>query len=148
MLTTTRSEDRISRHLGIIRAHEHCILLVDHDLLVRRGLSEALAMRGCRVEDVGSGEEALDALHSGLSPCLVFLDPRMPDGSAWLFRAMQLADRALAAVPVAVLSTMDVSPAMADALQIDEWLVKPPDIDAMVRLAATYCRCGLGYGIA
>ena len=125
-------------------AHQHEILLVDDHFAVRRALREALTLLGCRVEDVGSGEEALDALRMGLSPCLIFLDPRMPHGSARVFRNLQLADPELVDVPVAVLSAMDASPEMEAALQTDEWLVKPPDIEAMVRLAASYCRDGLG----
>src|SRR5258705_13860288 len=98
-------------------AHQHEILLVDDHIAVRRALGEALTLLGCRVETVGSGEEALDALRTGLSPCLIFLDPWMPHGSARLFRDLQLADRELVDVPVAVLSAMDASPEMEIALQ-------------------------------
>ena len=125
-------------------AHQHEILLVGDHFAVRRALSQALTLMGCRVEHVGSGEEAFEALLAGMSPCLVFLDPRMPHESARLFRAMQLADPELAAVPVAVLSAMEPSPELEYALHVDEWLVKPPDVEAMVRLAASYCRNGLG----
>jgi CheY-like chemotaxis protein len=140
----TNAPDPSSAGRARNRAHEHCILLVDDHGVVRRALGEALSVFGCRVVDVGSGEEACQALRSGLSPCLVFLDPGMAHGSAWLFPAMQLANRDFAAIPVAVLSAMDVSPGMAEALHVDEWLVKPPDIEAMVRLTVSYCRDGLG----
>lgn len=124
--------------------HLHEILLVDDHMAVRRALSEALTLSGCHVVDAGGGEEALAALRAGLSPCFVFLDPGMPHASAWRFRAAQLADPELADIPVAILSVMDASPDLARALSIDDWFVKPPDIDAMLRLVDCRCRNDVG----
>jgi two-component system, chemotaxis family, chemotaxis protein CheY len=121
-------------------AHLHEILLVDDHMVVRRALGEALTLSGYYVVDVGSGEEALSALRDGLSPCFIFLDPGMPHASARRFRAAQLADPELAEIPVAILSAMDVSPDIAGALWIDDWLVKPPEIEAMLRLVDSRCR--------
>ena len=119
--------------------HLHEVLLVDDHMVVRRALGEALTLSGCHVVDAGSGEEALSALRDGLSPCFIFLDPGMPHASARLFRAAQLSDPELAEIPVAILSAMDVSPDIASALWIDDWFVKPPDVDAMLRLVDSCC---------
>ena len=135
-------DSRITTRRKRALLHEHCILLVDDHFVVRRALAEALTMLECHVVGVGGGEEALDTLRAGLSPCVIFLDPRMPRASGWLFRAAQLADPTLADIPVFVLSAMAVSPDMASALLVDEWLVKPPDPEAMVRLTASYCGHG------
>jgi CheY-like chemotaxis protein len=130
----------IETHLVTPVVHLHEILLVDDHMVVRRALGEALTLSGCHVVDAGSGEEALSALRDGLSPCFIFLDPGMLHASAAMFRAVQLADPELAEIPVAVLSAMDASREMARALAIDDWLVKPPDIDAMLRLVDSRCR--------
>jgi DNA-binding NtrC family response regulator len=124
--------------------HLHEILLVDDHMAVRRALGEALTLSGCRVVDVGSGEEALSALRADLSPCLIFLDPRIPHGSARVFRTAQLADPELAEIPVAILSAMEPSPEVARKLAVDEWLVKPPDIDAMLQLVERHCHNDVG----
>jgi len=120
-------------------AHQHCILLIDDHLVVRAGLKAALTMLHCRVMDTGNATEALDLLQRGLRPCLIFLDPEMALAGAWLFRAFQLADQQLATIPVAILSARDLCMATADGLLVRHWLVKPPDIEEMVQLAATYC---------
>jgi len=134
----------IEPHLVTRVVHLHEILLVDDHMAVRRALGEALTLSGSHVVDVGSGEEALSALRDGLSPCFVFLDPGMPHAGARLFRAAQLADPELAEIPVAILSAMDASPDIAGALWIDDWLVKPPEIDAMLRLVDSRCPNDVG----
>jgi CheY-like chemotaxis protein len=129
-----------TRSLGASETgHRHCILLIDDHFEVRAALKAALTILDCHVMDTGTGAEALKCLHGGLRPCLIFLDPGMPRGSAWLFRTFQLADPQLATIPVAVLSGRDLCPATADSLHVSHWLVKPPDIEEMVRLAASYC---------
>lgn len=119
--------------------HRHRILLIDDYFEVRAALKAALTILDCRVMDASRGSEALKLLRGGFRPCLIFLDPGMPHDGAWLFRAVQLADPQLATIPVAVLSGRDPCPATADSLHVSQWLVKPPDIEEMVRLAASYC---------
>src|SRR4029450_1270759 len=94
MMLETATE--IEAHLVTPVVHLHEILIVDDHVALPRALGEALTLSGSHVVDVGSGEEALDALRAGLSPCFIFLDPRMPHASASLFRAAQLADPELA----------------------------------------------------
>lgn len=120
-------------------AHRHHILLIDDHFVVRAALKAALKILECHVMDTGTGAEALKYLHGGLRPCVIFLDPGMPRGRAWLFRTFQLADPQLATIPVAILSAQDRCPATAGELHVSHWLVKPPDAEEMVRLAASYC---------
>jgi CheY-like chemotaxis protein len=107
--------------------------------VVRAAIKTALTVFGCRVTDTGRGAEALKLLYAGPRPCLIFLDPGLPQGSALLFRTFQLADASLATVPVAILSLRERCPDMARELRVSHWLVKPPDVEEMVRLAAAYC---------
>lgn len=119
--------------------HRHGVLLIDDHVEVRAALTAALTILDCRAMDASRGSEALKLLRGGFRPCLIFLDPGMPHDGAWLFRAVQLADPQLATIPVAVWSGRDRCPATADSLHVSHWLVKPPNIEEMVRLAARYC---------
>lgn len=139
------SESTSFLHRGRETRHRHCIVLLDDHFVVRAALKAALTILDCRVVDAGSGREALDILRGGLRPCLIFLDPGMPHGGAWLFREFQLADPQLATIPVAILSARDRCPATAGELRVSHWLVKPPDVEEMVRLAASHCGADTGH---
>jgi len=119
--------------------HRHCVLLLDDDFVFRAALKAVLRILDVRVVDAGSGQEGLDILRGGLRPCVVFIDPEMPQGGAWLFRACQVRDQQLATIPVAILSARSVCPTTASGLHAIDWLVKPGDVEQMVCLAASYC---------
>lgn len=76
------------------------ILLIDDDDDVRTAFSLALRRRGHRVAEATNGRDALALLEGGLRPTLILLDSEMPllDGAG--FRAAQLANPALARIPV------------------------------------------------
>src|SRR5512132_4356371 len=83
---------------------EKRILIVEDDVDVRDALMQVLEFEGYRVTGASNGEEALAALRAGGRPSLILLDLMMPVMNGSQFRAAQLADRALAAIPVIVLS--------------------------------------------
>ncbi len=85
------------------------------------------------------GRQGLVALQRHL-PCVVLLDLTMPVMNGWEFRAaqQQLTDRALASIPVIVITAWANAKEHAEALGADGLLTKPIDIDRMVAIAREY----------
>ena len=82
----------------------HKILIVDDDADIREVLTEVLRDTGHEVVTAANGQEALDVLRSGSSPCLVLLDLMMPVMDGYLFLEAQKNDPALAGIPIAVIT--------------------------------------------
>ncbi|HEY5676935.1 MAG TPA: response regulator [Myxococcales bacterium] len=80
------------------------VLLVEDDRDLRSVIAEALRRAGLAVHEAADGQQALDLVASGVRPRLILLDIVMPvmDGFTFL-RHKQMA-RALAQVPVIVIS--------------------------------------------
>ncbi len=83
------------------------ILVVEDELGQREALAEVLSRLGYEVQCAANGSEALELMrHSESLPGLILLDLMMPVMDGWEFRAAQRKDRALADVPVVVLSAL------------------------------------------
>jgi CheY-like chemotaxis protein len=81
------------------------VLVVEDDVDVRESLVEVLADRGYILLAAANGKEALEMLRGGgTKPGLILLDIMMPVMDGQQFRAAQLEDPELAAIPVIVLS--------------------------------------------
>jgi CheY-like chemotaxis protein len=81
------------------------VLVVDDDPTIREVLIELLSMGGCLALAARSGRTALELLRSRRPPpAVILLDLVMPDMDGWRFRAEQLADPSLSAIPVIVMS--------------------------------------------
>ena len=77
------------------------ILLVDDDDDVRAAFGQALRRRGHEVAEASDGNEAPKLLvEAGMRPSLIVLDNDMPNLDGRGFRAAQLADPAIARIPV------------------------------------------------
>lgn len=107
------------------------ILIVEDDLDIREALAEALGFEGYDVFLAENGQEALDVLRAGPLPHVILLDLLMPVMNGWQFRQEQLADPALAGVPVIVVSAS----APGDA-RPDRYLPKPFSIDELLSAVA------------
>jgi CheY-like chemotaxis protein len=84
------------------------ILVVEDERGQREALAEVLSRLGYEVQCAANGSEALELMrHSESLPGLILLDLIMPVMDGWQFRAAQRKDRALADVPVVVLSALD-----------------------------------------
>jgi CheY-like chemotaxis protein len=98
--------------------------------------------RGSGLEAVGTtnGREVLEQLQGGLRPCLIVLDMEMPDMDGLAFRRAQLADPAMANIPV-VVATGGGGAVEADAraVGLTVLLRKPVDPDALRRAFNDYC---------
>jgi chemosensory pili system protein ChpA (sensor histidine kinase/response regulator) len=104
------------------------VLIIDDDLDIRREVSEILREEGLEVMTARNGGEALQLLRSSLPPSVILLDLMMPGTSGWEFRRSQLAEPALAAIPVLVFSSFDRGPRNAADLRAAGFLTKPCSI--------------------
>ena len=116
------------------------VLAVDDDYDVLFALQDVLEMEGYRVIPARDGREALDLLRRGLRPALVLLDLMMPEVSGWEFRAQQMADPALAAIPVVVLSGQGLSAREVASLGVDGYLKKPVDLEQLLTTVSRYAQ--------
>src|SRR5262245_18673808 len=114
------------------------VLVVEDDADTAEALSELLALRGYRSEVSSNGQRALDRLRSGDRPCLILLDIMMPVKNGWDVREELLADRALAGIPVVVVTADMASMARAKSQQIP-LLAKPIDPAQLLAAVERYC---------
>ena len=80
------------------------VLVVDDDRDLVRLMSRYLSLEGFAPVTAANGRDALDYLQGGGAAKVILLDLRMPIMDGWAFRRAQLADPAIARIPVVVLS--------------------------------------------
>jgi CheY-like chemotaxis protein len=85
------------------------VLIVDNDEGVRESLTALLEDHDYDVAVAGDGAAALAMLRDGYRPGVILLDLAMPVMDGWDFRAAQLRDPALSAIPVVVMSAAGFS---------------------------------------
>ncbi len=115
-----------------------CVLVVDDDSAVRRMILLLLRSDGYETESANDGAEAL-ALMRQRRPCLVLLDINMPLMDGWEFRKQQLADPALADVPVVCITGI-VHPEDVERILGVPCLRKPVDFPSLIRAVEKFCR--------
>jgi CheY-like chemotaxis protein len=115
-----------------------CVLVVDDDSAVRRMILLLLRSDGYETESAKDGAEAL-ALMRRRRPCLVLLDLTMPMMDGWEFRKHQLADPALADIPVVCMTGIVHSEDVERILGIP-CLRKPVDFPSLIRAVEKFCR--------
>src|SRR4051812_20455497 len=114
------------------------VLVVDDDRDLRAGLILILEAEGYRVAGAADGQQALEALRAGPRPDVILLDMMMPVLSGWAFRERQLADPALADVPVVVFSAVGDAVGKADALGDVGYLQKPVEVDQLLAVVERF----------
>ena len=75
------------------------VLIVDDDARIRALMARLLETSGYTAVEAANGKEALASMRQR-RPCVILLDLQMPIMDGWEFRRQQLADPALAEVPV------------------------------------------------
>lgn len=123
MLSCARMEEPYTTAAATRR---RTILVVDDDECVRESLSLALELEGYATVRAAHGIDALIALRTGPRPAVIVLDLEMPVMPGWEFRERQLADPALAGIPVVVVSSS------SRTVRADRRLCKPFDLDALI----------------
>ena len=107
------------------------IMVVDDDPDFREALIACLEREQYEVVAAANGQLALELLQWGIVPSVILLDLMMPVMSGWELRRHQLADPALASIPVIVMSADPRSAQLADSPGVHAVLTKPVDIDEL-----------------
>ena len=114
------------------------ILIVDDDDDARQILGAVLGLSGYLVWQARDGQEALQQLRGACRPAAIVLDLCMPGMDGRAFRAAQVADPALAGIPIVVLSGEADGREEAAALGVAGYLRKPVELGALVALLQRY----------
>jgi two-component system NtrC family sensor kinase len=122
MAATQRSVAARAHVASSVREGGCRILLAEDDDDISESVKVVLEDAGYTVERCRNGKEALERLRQDPAD-LIVLDLMMPVMDGWEFRAQQRADRAIADVPVVVI-TADAS-AKAAAVHADSYVRKP-----------------------
>jgi two-component system chemotaxis response regulator CheY len=121
------------------------ILIVEDDADSRVMLAAMLAAHGYTAALAADGAEGL--LHARQSPpCLILLDLMMPVMDGATFRAQQLADPALASIPVMVISGRHNARTLATELGAIGVMAKPIVMEALLDVVRKHCDAGAGAG--
>jgi DNA-binding response OmpR family regulator len=109
------------------------LLIVEDDPDIRESLGELLAAEGFVVSVAENGRSALDHLGScEVLPQVILLDLMMPVMNGEQFRAAQLADERLSAIPIVIMSAARELTQTGERLQAAAVLKKPLGIDPLV----------------
>jgi CheY-like chemotaxis protein len=117
------------------RSVSRYVLVVDDDIDVRESMADILRVEGVEAVVAGDGREALRLLQTRSDkPSLILLDLMMPRMSGWELLEHLGMDRALAAIPVCVVSASGASlPSGAQAM-----LSKPFDMQRLLDVVARH----------
>jgi CheY-like chemotaxis protein len=121
------------------REHTRAVLVVDDDEDIRIVIGEVLELAGYRTITATDGEDALTLLRRDPGLGLVLLDMMMPGVDGWEFRRRQLAEPALARVPVVVLSGAGNTEQIAREIGADGFLSKPVSKKDLLEMVSRYC---------
>lgn len=126
--------------MGALSRPDPPVLVVEDDADTRMMLQTCLELSGIPCVVAADGRQGLVALQRH-HPCVVLLDLTMPVMTGWEFRAEQqkLSDRALASIPIIVVTAWANAKEHAAAMGADGLLTKPVDVDRMVAIAREYC---------
>ena len=116
------------------------VLVIDDDADIRFAAVRLLQSDGYTAVAAENGREALRLLRRGVRPQLILLDLRMPVMDGFAFRAAQLADPALARIPVVVVSADGARvPKAAKELRAVAAVEKPVDGDELLGVVNEFC---------
>jgi CheY-like chemotaxis protein len=114
------------------------VLIVEDDESAREALAAFLEAEGYPVCEAANGREALDrARQEGIGAIL--LDIMMPVMDGWEFRAVQLEDATLAAIPVMVITADGSTRDRAASLGLQEYMTKPIQFPRLLQFVGRHC---------
>jgi two-component system chemotaxis response regulator CheY len=118
----------------------HRILIVEDDDTIRESLVDFLGDNGYVAVGAIHGRDALDKLRAtAVPPCLIVLDLMMPVMDGESFRAHQLQDPTLSAIPTVVMSAYRELERRAAAIKAIAYLNKPLHLDQLLDLVQAHC---------
>ena len=115
------------------------MLLVEDNPDSNAALELFLRSHGYDVMTAFDGEQAIERLRAGPRPSVVLLDVMMPGKDGNAFRREQLADPALASIPVIVFSGAYDVGGIAERLGVRDYLTKPVDVQRLLDTVRRYC---------
>jgi CheY-like chemotaxis protein len=118
----------------------HQVLVVEDDAALREIYAGALRGFGHEVRTAGDGAAALETLHNGWVPCVVFLDLRMPGMDGWELSRRLRADERFRSVPVVVVAAHFRIDAEATEIGAAAWLQKPFDLALLDQETRALCQ--------
>ena len=118
-----------------------CVLIVEDDADVLEMMDILMTSHGYETMRAGNGLEALDQLRER-RPCLILLDLQMPVMDGFDFRRHQLADPALASIPVLCITAMFDTDEVARKLGL-RCLPKAGNFDQVVGEVRSLCGPGV-----
>ena len=115
------------------------VLVVEDDADISENVRLLREGEGYRVSVAANGRAALDVLtHAETLPSVVLLDLMMPVMNGFEFRAAQLADPRLAAVPVVLMTADNHVAEKTASIGAADALGKPFDIDELLRVVRRF----------
>lgn len=115
------------------------VLLIDDDSDSVQAFVLFLQFHGIEAVTARDGDVALELLRSGLEPCVIVLDLMMPGKDGFAFRSEQLADTAMASIPVIVCSAAYDGRGAAERLGAAAFVEKPAEPHTLLRLVREHC---------
>ena len=114
-------------------------LVVDDDDAVREIYVDALAGAGDEVHGASDGSAALQLMEAGWTPCVVFLDLRMPGLDGWELSRRIRAEERWRDVRIVVVAAHFRIDREAAEIGASAWLQKPFDLRRLEQQARTLC---------
>src|SRR5262249_19558825 len=115
------------------------VLVVDDDDDIRETIISLLEDEGIGAAGAINGEQALTYLRGTSPPSFILLDLMMPIMDGPQFRAEQVRDGRLAAIPVVVLSGHAHARSMASTMGVAEVMLKPLTLDRLLAVVDRFC---------
>jgi CheY-like chemotaxis protein len=119
--------------------HNRRILVVEDDVTIKQAIAYLLKLEGYEVELASNGQDALEKLQDGYSPCLIILDLMMPVMDGMEFMRKFQADSSIPHPPVVVLSGDGRVKEKTESLAVVESILKPVSIEKILDIAQRYC---------
>ena len=94
------------------------ILVVDDDPNTVASIRDVLLHAGFAVDTAATGRDALGKLLDDKQPAVIVLDIRMPVMDGRQFLTIVRAYHRLAAIPVCVLTAVDLAPELAESVEV------------------------------
>ncbi|MES3039372.1 MAG: response regulator [Bdellovibrionota bacterium] len=117
-----------------------CIFVIEDSEDIRDLIKLLYESEGYPVEFAGDGKEALEKLRSfAPPPCVILLDLMMPGMDGYQFRAEQIKDSKMAAIPTLVMTADSNAEEKAKRVGASGFLRKPVNIDVLIKVAEKYC---------
>ena len=115
------------------------ILLVEDDFMLRASLAALLESEGYRVECAANALDALQRLERSPGPSLILLDIMLPYMDGLEFRALQRRTRAIADIPIIVITAVGIKPQVAEELDLRQAFSKPLDRLRLLSAIRRHC---------